>query len=75
MELNPKQKAVKQYTKVFLDKEELLAKTRYATLSELWNPKSKHSIHITIGKKMDEQLGRLERIKELRNLVVDTLGK
>jgi hypothetical protein len=75
MELNAKQLANKKMANNFLDKEELIAKTRYATLSDLWQPKSKHSIHEEIGKKMQVQLDRLDRIKELRDLVIETLGK
>jgi len=63
MELNAKQLANKKFANKFLDKEELIANTRYSTLSDLWQPKSKHATHILIGKKMDEQLGRIERIK------------
>jgi hypothetical protein len=46
-----------------------LLKERYRTLSELWEPKSKHHTHLKISKMIDEVLVKIERVeKMLENL-------
>lgn len=75
MELNAKQLAHKNMANSFLDKEELISKTRHDTLLSLWKPMSSEPIHIEIGIKINNELERLSRVKVLRDLIIETLGK
>jgi hypothetical protein len=45
--------------------EQIRLNERYKTLSELWEPNSKHKTHLTISKEMDRVLDRLKEIKKL----------
>jgi hypothetical protein len=45
--------------------EEIRLKERYKTLSELWEPNSKHRTHTKISKEMDKVLDRLKEIKKI----------
>lgn len=58
----------------FLDGEVLKVKERYKTLSELWNPKSKHATHLQISKMMDEALAKLSGLEEIIKKVKEILG-
>jgi len=53
-----------------MDKETLIIKRilleeRYRTLSDLWEPKSKHHTHLNISKKMDDVIKELDVVKKL----------
>ena len=43
----------------------ILLEREYRTLSDLWEPKSKHHIHLSISKKMDRVLKELDEVKKL----------
>jgi hypothetical protein len=43
----------------------ILLEREYRTLSDLWEPKSKHKIHLSISKKLDNLIKELDEVKKL----------
>jgi hypothetical protein len=43
----------------------ILLEREYRTLSDLWEPKSKHHIHLSISKKLDNLIKELDEVKKL----------
>ena len=44
--------------------EQIRLEERYRTLSDLWEPNSKHRTQLAISRKMTETLNKLEEIKK-----------
>lgn len=54
------------------------AETRYSTLSELWDSKSKAKIHLDISKKLDEAIVKIDSLRKLKKEVeveIEKFGK
>lgn len=54
------------------------AETRYSTLSELWDSKSKAKIHVDISRKLDEAIVRIDNLRKLKKEVeseIENYGK
>ena len=51
------------------------ASSRYSTLSELWDSKSKAKIHLDISKKMAEVLLKLEHLRKFEKEITIEIQK
>jgi hypothetical protein len=51
------------------------AETRYSTLSELWDCKSKAKIHVDISKKLDEAIVKVDNLRKLKKEIETEIEK